>query len=90
MKKLIRLSLALFIMLAISSCTQNQRARNFGGTMEVKVKPGYKVTMATWKGDNLFYMIEEMDPAYEPKEKTLVEDASFGILETKVVFVESR
>ena len=48
--------------------------------MEVKVQPGYKVTMATWKNDDLFYMIEEMDSSYVPKKKTLVEDASFGIL----------
>lgn len=58
--------------------------------MEVKVKPGYKVIMATWKGEDLFYMIEEMDPSYVPKKKILAEDASFGILETKVVFTESR
>lgn len=90
MKKLLMLSLALIAMLAISSCTQNQRARNFGGTMEIKVKPGYKVTMATWKNDDLFYMMEKMDSSYIPTEKILVEDASFGVLETKVKFIESR
>lgn len=58
--------------------------------MSINVKPGYKVTMATWKNDDLFYMIEEMDSSYVPKQKILMEDASFGILETKVVFVESR
>ena len=89
MKKILLIMAAVLSMVAIS-CTQNQRARNLGGTMEVKVKPGYKVTMATWKNDDLFYMIEEMDSSYVPKKKVLVEDASFGILETKVVFTESR
>lgn len=58
--------------------------------MEIKVKPGYKVTMATWKQDNLFYMIEKVDSSYVPTEKILVEDASWGVLETKVKFIESR
>lgn len=90
MRKFLTISLVLAATLAIFSCTQNQRARNFGGTMEIKVKPGYKVNMATWKGDNLFYMIEKMDSSYVPTEKILVEDASFGVLETKVKFIESR
>lgn len=90
MKKLLTVTLVLITMLAFSSCTQNQRARSLGGTMEVKVKPGYKVTMATWKQNDLFYMIEKADSSYVPTEKILVEDASWGVLETKVTFIESR
>ena len=89
MKKILFIMAAILSMVAIS-CTQNQRARNLGGTMEVKVKPGYKVTMATWKNDDLFYMIEEMDSSYFPKKKILVEEASFGIFQTEVTFTESR
>lgn len=70
MKKILALSLALITMLAISSCTENQRARSFGGTMEIKVTPGYKVTMATWKQDDLFYMIEKVDSSYVPTERS--------------------
>lgn len=80
---------AILSMVAIS-CTANQRARSFGGTMEIKVRPGYKVTMATWKNDNLFYMIEKMDSSYVPTEKILLEDASWGVLEAEVKFIESR
>lgn len=80
---------AILSMVAIS-CTKNQRVRDFGGTMEIKVRPGYKVTMATWKNDNLFYMIEKMDSSYVPTEKILLEDASWGVLEAEVKFIESR
>lgn len=90
MKKFIMISLALITMLAISSCTENQRTRTLGGTMSINVKPGYKVIMATWKETDLFYMIEKMDSSYVPIEKILVEDASWGVLETKVKFIESR
>lgn len=90
MRKFLTVSLVLITMLATFSCTDNQRARNLGGTMKINVEHGYKVTMATWKGENLFYMIEKMDSSYVPTEKILVEDASWGIVETKVKFIESR
>ena len=90
MRKMKVLLLALITMLAISACTENQRARSFGGTLKVQVEPGYKVTMATWKGEDLFYMMEEMEPTYVPKKKVLKEDATWGVIESKVVFIESR
>jgi len=46
--------------------------------------------MATWKDDNLWYLTEEMDSAYTPKKKMLIESSNFGILEGKVVFIESK
>ena len=58
--------------------------------MEITLKPGEKLMMATWKDDNLFYLTEPMDSDYVPKVKTLQEYASFGVLETTVVFIESR
>ena len=87
MKKLLFLAVALLTMVA---CTENQRARNFGGTMTISLKPGEKLMMATWKGEDLFYLTEPMDSDYTPKTKTLREDASFGVIQTVVVFEESR
>lgn len=40
---------------------ENKRTILFGGTMEIKVEPGQKVMIATFKGNNLFYMTEPMD-----------------------------
>lgn len=68
----------------------NKRARVFGGTMEVKVESGQKIMMATFKGDNLFYMTESMDSGYIPKVKTLREKSNHGIIETTVKFIETR
>ena len=76
--------------LIVSSCTENQRARQFGGTIKVKVKNGFKVTSATWKNEDLFYFIEPMESDYKPKTKYFVEESSFGIIESNVEFIESR
>lgn len=88
MKKLI-LSIVLLIFLA--GCTQQSRSRNFGGTATIKLSPGMKLVEATWKDDNnLWYLIEPMDPDYEPKEKLFIESSSWGVMEGKVIFIESR
>jgi len=54
------------------------------------VLTGEKLIMATWKGDYLFYLTEPVDCDYTPKTKTLREAASFGVIQTVVVFEESR
>lgn len=52
MKKILVMAAAL---LALSSCTEQMKVREFGGTMEVKLPKGEKLIMATWKETNLFY-----------------------------------
>ena len=78
-----------FMLLMTSSCTENYIAREFGGTLKVEVEPGYKVTSATWKEDDLFYFIEPMGEDYTPKEKKFIESSSYGVLESTVIFKES-
>ena len=88
MKKTILLMSTLLLLMA--SCTKQSRVRNFGGTEIIKVKPGYRVMMATWKHDDLFYMIEPMPEGYEPSEKHLIESSSFGVWESEIIFEESK
>lgn len=90
MKKIIFAVLFLAAVLTFSACTENQRARNFGGEMTIKLEPGQKLMMATWKGEDLFYLTEPMEADYTPKTKTFYENSSFGVLQTTVNFVESR
>lgn len=91
MKKfLVTVIVSIVIVFSFLSCTENQRARTFGGTAIVNVEPGKKVIMATWKNEDLFYLVEDMDSDYVPHEKTLIESSSFGVIESKVVFKESR
>lgn len=80
----------IIIFLGFSSCTENYRARNFGGTTTINVEKGKKVMMATWKGDDLFYMVEDMEEDYIPHDKELIESSSWGVIESNVIFKESR
>lgn len=89
MKKVL-LFIALSGIISLSSCTENQRARTFGGDMTIRLKAGEKLMMATWKGEDLFYLTEPMEEGYVPKVKFFYENSSYGVLETTVKFVESR
>ena len=91
MKKIIiSIVIAISILFGASSCTENQRARTFGGTSTIQVEKGKKVMMATWKGEDLFYMVEDMEDDYVPHNKELIESSSWGVIESKVIFKESR
>ena len=89
-KKLLIVALVAGLLPTLFSCTENQRARTFGGNMTVVLPAGEKLVMATWKDNDLFYLTEPMDSDYVPKTKLFKEDSSYGVLETTVKFVETR
>ena len=81
--------LTLLFTLAVVSC-ENYTTRNWGGTMTINVEPGYKVTNATFKGDEIWYFVEPMDNTYTPTQKKFVEKSMYGALEGEIVFNERR
>lgn len=98
-KKTVVMLFAAIIIVAVSaqfliSCTENQQARNYGGTERIELPKGEKLVMATWKGEkgaaDLWFLTEPMEEGYVPKEKHFREHSGFGIWEGTVVFVESR
>lgn len=72
-----------------SGCDQTI-TRSLGGTTKVELEPGEKLVEATWKGDDIWYLVEPMDSNYTPKTKTFKESSRFGALEGKVIFIETR
>jgi hypothetical protein len=89
MKKLFLLLVTAATLSSIS-CTEQQRARHYGAHTEIQVNPGYKLLEVTWKDDDLWMFIEEMDSDYVPKTKIFKEESSFGIIEGSITFKESR
>ena len=89
-KKLLSIALVAVLLSTLFSCTENSRARQFGGTMTIDLPRGEKLLMVTWKEDNLFYLTEPMDSVYTPKTKTFKEKSSFSIMEATIIFRESK
>ena len=86
MKKIL---IILFTALCLISCDQ-MLTRQFGGTTKITLDPGEKLVEATWKEDNLWYLVEPMDSDYVPKTKVFKESSLYGALEGKVIFIENR
>ena len=78
MKKLILLSL---VVVSLMSCTDNQRARSFGGTEIIKLEPNEEFINITWKQDNLWIIVKDKNTGkFYAREKS-----SFGVMQGKVV-----
>lgn len=80
--------LVALLVLILSGCTDNMRARNFGGSMKVDLKPGFKLVNVTWKDEQLWTLERETKDGEKPETFHFREKASFGMLEGEVVIVE--
>jgi hypothetical protein len=77
-----------FLSLVLSSCTENERAKKYGGTMTVDLPPNTKFVSASWKEDQLWYVYRVRKDGEIPETFTMKEDSRFGIIQGKVQFVE--
>jgi len=62
------------------SCTDNQRAKSFGGTETVELKPNHKFINITWKNDDLWIVTQDTTTGiFHCKEKS-----SWGLLSGEI------
>ena len=71
-----------------TSCTENQMAKQFGGTMKVDLPPNTEFVNATWKNDELWYIHRPRKEGESIDVITMQEDSNFGLVEGKVQFNE--
>lgn len=90
MKKLLIAISALASVVIFSGCTANERAKHFGGTMEVQLQRGEKLVDVTWKKKSLWYMTKPMTVSDVAETYTFREESSLGIMQGKVIFIESK
>jgi len=72
----------------ISSCTENQRAKKYGGTANVELPPGTKLITATWKEDQIWYLYSDRQPGEVPVKSVFHEQSKWGLVEGQVIFTE--
>ena len=71
-------------------CTQNQRAKSFGGTATENLPAGQKLVNATWKEDHLWYLTRPMHTNDVAENYTFKESSSWGILQGTVILKETK
>lgn len=87
MKKILILIIA---SLAFMSCTDNARAKVFGGITSIVIDEGRKVVTASWKESGLWILTEPMKPEDSPRTLEYVEKSNLGLMEGKIILIERR
>ena len=59
MKKLVLFAMVVAMTVLGSSCTENTRARSFGGTQEIELKENERFVNITWKDSDLWVVTED-------------------------------
>jgi hypothetical protein len=83
--------LMLFVLMAgLASCTQNERAKYFGGNATFNLPPGQKLVNVTWKDDHLWYLTKPMTTNDVVETYTFKEKSSHGLMEGSVTLIETK
>ena len=90
MKKFVMLALVVILSCLALGCTENQRARQWGGESKISLKCDQKLFDVTWKQADLWFATRDMRNGEEPESYTFAEDSSWGVMEGTVQFVESK
>jgi hypothetical protein len=81
---------AIAIVALMSSCTKNEMAKNFGGTMVIDLTTGQKLVNVTWKEDEIWYLTKPMSASDSAETYSFHESSSFGIMEGTVIVKEHK
>jgi hypothetical protein len=82
--------LSLIAILTLTGCTQQQRAKQFGGKFTESLPAGRKLVNVTWKGDHLWYLTRPMTTNDIVETYTFKESSSWGLVQGEIDVVESR
>lgn len=94
MKKLITIKLLQYLIigilvLAFSSCTENQRAKSWGGTEIINLEPHQRLVNVTWKGKegSDLWILTKLDTT-KPTTYTFKEKSAYGVMEGTIILNE--
>jgi predicted small secreted protein len=85
-KSILVVMLILILSSMLVSCTENTRARNFGGNSTIELKRNERLVNVTFKEDDLWILTKYDTTA--PTKYEFQEKSSWGILEGTVTIVE--
>jgi hypothetical protein len=85
-----KITLMLFVGIALfaTGCTQNERAKTWGGTMTIHAPEGQTVQNMTWKESQLWVQYRPRKADEKPLTITFKEYSRFGLVEGTVIVIE--
>lgn len=76
--------------LSLTSCTQQERAKKYGGTATEKLAKGRKLINVTWKDSQLWVLTRPMHENDVVETYEFKEFSSWGVLEGTVKIEETK
>jgi hypothetical protein len=90
MKKLY-IGIVLVLLLAtMAGCTEQQRAKKWGGDYTVELPAGQKLVNVTFKDSDLWYLTRPMTEEDKAETYTFQEDSTWGVMEGTVTIKEHK
>ena len=83
MKKVL---LGLLVITTITSCTQNNSARMWGGEETIYLETGERLVNVTWKQTDLWLLTKQ--DTTKPSTYSFREKSSFGVMEGEIIIKE--
>ena len=88
MKKLLVLALIVAGLFMVS-CTDNVRARHFGGTEYIQLEKGTRVVNVTWKEGSDLWILVKKDETLKPTVYYFSEKSNWGVMQGQIVITEN-
>ncbi len=73
-----------------TSCSENERAKSFGGTMTINLPAGQKLMGITFKETDVWYHYRPMLSTDSAVTHTFKEESKYGILSGTILIHETR
>lgn len=80
--------LLLFIFVGFIGCTDQQRAKSFGGTATIDLPAGKKLVSVSWKETNLWYCTRDRRQGEPIERYEYKESSSLGLVEGDMIIIE--
>jgi len=87
MKKVI---LAIMLGVMVTSCTENNRVKNWGGDGTLTLPKGQKLINVTWKENQVWYLTREMTSQDSCQIYKFHEESSWGVMEGTYTIIETK
>lgn len=74
----------------VTSCTENERVKAWGGEGTIKLPKGRKLVNVTWKETQIWYLTRQMDSNDVVETYEFHEESSYGVIEGTYKIVETK
>jgi hypothetical protein len=82
--------LAIMMGVMVTSCTENERVKAWGGEGTINLPKGKKLVNVTWKETQIWYLTRNMDSNDVAETYEFHEESSYGVIEGTYKIIETK